>query len=661
MIKRTIHIQNLLLFIFLILFNLPIYPQDDDKVEVKISSNKVIIGGTVYYVHMVQKGQTLYAISKAYGISEEEIVKENPGADITLKEGQALKIPAKVKYKEVELKEKDKYIYHIIQAGQTLYSLSKKYDVSIAEIEKHNPEVKYDSLQVNQVIKIPRKTSPEHEPTDTNYIYYEVKKRETLYFLSRRFNVTEEQIKNANEELTYSILKEGQIIRIPQPFIPQPEITQRPADTSIKPLVYRHDTLIDYDSLMAYCDSFHYEENPIAFNIAVMLPFCNRQRMELKNSTEIYEDELQEFYHARKLKTLESLAYSFGEFYEGLLLAAKRLKQKGVILNLHVYDTEKDTSKVKELVNKHRIDTMDLLIGPVYGSCLRVLLDSNFIASANIVSPLCHEIPMYSNNYVFVVNPPLSIIYESIINKIVEDTINNLIVLYSGDKNSLKQLECFKEKCKHHLPDTMIIPVMNNDTIQHTIYQALNKHSRNQLLVLTEEEMYLSRIIAKFNLISTRYDITVYGFPSWTTFVSIDEEFYHDLELIYATPFYVDFESENVQSYQYEYLNYFNSIPYLTTSEGYGYSYMGYDIMYYFGTALKEYGRYFPYCITDLEVSQLTSAFDFQRDTLTGCYYNHGLSYIQYTQEYSIVKLDSTAKGLFIPEKPDNIIDQIDP
>ena len=64
-----------------------------EPVEVERSDNKVILGGKVYYIHVVKPGQTLYAIAKAYNISQKEITLENPGAVSGIRIGQALKIP----------------------------------------------------------------------------------------------------------------------------------------------------------------------------------------------------------------------------------------------------------------------------------------------------------------------------------------------------------------------------------------------------------------------------------------------------------------------------------------------------------------------------------------------------------------------------------------
>ena len=80
---------TLLLGLFVLFMGLA--AQESSPVERSI--NKVVLEGTVYYIHVVKPGQTLYAISKAYNISQKEISVENPGVISGLQVGQALKIP----------------------------------------------------------------------------------------------------------------------------------------------------------------------------------------------------------------------------------------------------------------------------------------------------------------------------------------------------------------------------------------------------------------------------------------------------------------------------------------------------------------------------------------------------------------------------------------
>lgn len=117
------------------------------QVVVEKSKDKVIISGVPYYIHQVKKGETAYSISKAYAITVEELVRENPPAVYGVNEGQALRIPVKSITMEkpadqaASKKQRDetKFIYHNLKPGETVYFLSKSYGVSENEIITSNP------------------------------------------------------------------------------------------------------------------------------------------------------------------------------------------------------------------------------------------------------------------------------------------------------------------------------------------------------------------------------------------------------------------------------------------------------------------------------------------------------------------------------------------
>ncbi|MFW5886391.1 MAG: LysM peptidoglycan-binding domain-containing protein, partial [Bacteroidota bacterium] len=90
--KKLIPHQLLLkLSVFLISFILASAVRvnsQDTSVQVEKSSERVLIGGNIYFLHVVKRGQTLYSISRAYGMVEKDIATHNPGVIDGLKEGQ---------------------------------------------------------------------------------------------------------------------------------------------------------------------------------------------------------------------------------------------------------------------------------------------------------------------------------------------------------------------------------------------------------------------------------------------------------------------------------------------------------------------------------------------------------------------------------------------
>jgi LysM repeat protein/ABC-type branched-subunit amino acid transport system substrate-binding protein len=122
--------------------------------DIKRSKKTETIAGKKYFIHNVQKGQTLYGIAKAYSMEVNELVVQNPDAIDGIKPGQELKIPVDRPKVEVKAPSGDT-IYHKVETGQTLYSLSKQYSLSIDAIIAANPGTA-SGVKVGQIIKIPK-------------------------------------------------------------------------------------------------------------------------------------------------------------------------------------------------------------------------------------------------------------------------------------------------------------------------------------------------------------------------------------------------------------------------------------------------------------------------------------------------------------------------
>jgi len=129
------------------------------------SNNKINIDGTSVYVHKVEPGQTLYAISKTYNVLIADIESLNDSLKNGLKAGMELKIPAlnDKKSKAITLDNSGQFILHKVEKKQTLYAISKLYNLSSEDIQKVNPEIN-EGLKEGMMIKIPQKEIKIIEP-----------------------------------------------------------------------------------------------------------------------------------------------------------------------------------------------------------------------------------------------------------------------------------------------------------------------------------------------------------------------------------------------------------------------------------------------------------------------------------------------------------------
>ncbi len=107
-----------------------------------------------------------------------------------------------------------KYRSHIVQSGETLETISKKYNISERDILKLNPDAK-EGVRENAVIILPNGVI-DKPSNGLSFIVHKVKKRETLFSLSQKYSVSIDDIKKYNKELYARGLNKNEKIRIPQ-------------------------------------------------------------------------------------------------------------------------------------------------------------------------------------------------------------------------------------------------------------------------------------------------------------------------------------------------------------------------------------------------------------------------------------------------------------
>lgn len=134
---------------------------DEDNIISSISSNN---DSQIEINHTVIQEETLYSISKKYGVSIDNIQLDNEkiiknglksGQKLIIKKTNEININSNTfDNNQVELNKNNKTIKHIVEKKETLYSISKKYNVSIDQIIVDNPILKHNELQVGQGLTI---------------------------------------------------------------------------------------------------------------------------------------------------------------------------------------------------------------------------------------------------------------------------------------------------------------------------------------------------------------------------------------------------------------------------------------------------------------------------------------------------------------------------
>ncbi|MBP7077215.1 MAG: LysM peptidoglycan-binding domain-containing protein, partial [Bacteroidales bacterium] len=350
--------KKLLVVIVCAILSLPVFAQ-----EVDISSEKVLIDGKKFYLHTVKQGQTLYGISKAYNVSTDDIIRINPESSNGVKTGQILKVP----FNEVSNNEpvsgnpgKDKETHHVsnpipegaithkVEKKETIYSICKKYNLSVEALYKANPSIQEKGLRAGDVLVIPesdlitdatkpepevQKPEPENPKDDSiGFVNHIIVKGETLSAISKKYGVTIAEILKYNPGVSADKIKEGDKLQIPR----------KPNEQAAFPPEQRNHNGQGGDTLNAKDSrSIEYKiKNEI--NIIMMLPF-----EVYVNTKNWYNQEL-----GSKEYTVLPVTEMMLSYYGGCLMAFDSIKQTGLKVNMHVFDTGSDTSSLGSLVNK---------------------------------------------------------------------------------------------------------------------------------------------------------------------------------------------------------------------------------------------------------------------------------------------------------------------
>ncbi|KFF10168.1 lytic transglycosylase [Flavobacterium hydatis] len=180
-----------------------------------LSFNKITAQESIIE-HKIQKGETAYFIAQKYKVPLDEIYRLNPESQSGLKDNQIIRIPVHSPVKEKETKQ----LTHIVAAKETLFGLSKQYNVSVEAIQNANTAILTDGLKIGQELIIPQdaigilKTVSANNSTSSK-LTHEVLAKESLFSIARQYNVSVQDLENLNKEILLNGLQVGQTIVIP--------------------------------------------------------------------------------------------------------------------------------------------------------------------------------------------------------------------------------------------------------------------------------------------------------------------------------------------------------------------------------------------------------------------------------------------------------------
>lgn len=567
-----------------------------------------------YFLHTVTKGQSLYSISSMYNVSIDDIVRLNPGSDKQIREGAALKIPQAVSTNS------DKPVFHTIQAGETLYRLSVKYNITTQAICEANPGLSSENFRSGQVIIIPiqstsktEKETPKATAKEETTVkmndwkdMHKVERKETIFSISREYGITEEELIAANPELKNGKLKRGTFL-----FIPYGKNEQKTQQTESKPTIQE---LTNEEIFSRFEDS---KKEIKTIKAAVLLPFMAGTSANMEEQIRMVE------------------------YYEGFLMAVDSLKKEGVSVDLYTYDTKGREATLNNILARKEMKNMDIIFGPARSQdidALATFADKNNI---RLVIPFAPKVDqVFKNPHIYQVNTPQSYLYSEVYEHF-NRKFSGCNVIFLNASNGDREKDEFIKGMKTGLKENGIS--YRDFTMTDNFYDittVMDTLKNNIFIPTSGKSTALVKILPQLTQIRRErpdYSMNLFGYPEWQTYTNDYLASFYEIDTYFYSSFYTNNLFPAAVNFTHAYRRWYskdmaNIYP--------KYGMLGYDTGYFFLKGLSKYGNKMEENLSSIHVTPIQTGFKFERVNNWGGFINRKVFFVHFSKDYELIKLD---------------------
>lgn len=562
-----------------------------------------------YFLHTVESGQSLYSIATMYEVSQEDIIKMNPGSAEKIYAGQPLRIP-----QTISTEKKDHF--HTIQPGETLYRLTVTYNIPAKTILDANPGLSANNFQAGKVILIPFESVQDSQPAqqvqptiDPTVLQtrcremHKVKRKETIYSLSREYGVSAEAIYAANPELKTEGLKRGSFLCIPYPIdyqqiTPQPIQETTAPPTNMELFRQNRETSVGMKQIRA----------------AIILPFIPSGDNRNESNRMV-------------------------EYYEGFLMAVDSLKKTGVSIDLQVYDSGPEDASLEPVLNNWQLKNTDIIFGPLHTNHIQQLsqfADENRI---RLVIPFSSkDNDVFNNPYIYQVNSPQYYMNPEVYQHFIREFPQaNVIILDYGNED--KQL--FIDGLRNEINNNQLsITTLPGAAPIEQLAAALRPDRKNIFIPTSGTDITLRKMLLQLEALLRDYpetDIQLFGYPEWQAYTKDFLNRFFALNTYFYSSFYANNLMPKANEFTRAYRRWYSK-DMINTYPKYGM--WGYDTALYFLKGLSQYGAGLDYNLNNIHYEPLQTGFKFNRVSTWGGFINRKVYFIHFSRTSEITRID---------------------
>lgn len=564
-----------------------------------------------YFLHTIEKGQSLYSIASMYGVSQSDIIRLNPGSEEKIYIGRTLRIPRSAANLQKET-------YHTIEAGETLYRLTVRYNISAKAICEANPGLSADNFRSGQVIRIPStSTSATVSTADANVAIggsnipgpvesrcremHKVKRKETIFSISREYGISEAELIAANPELKgENRIKKGSFLCIPYA---KAQIAQgnrsntSPTDSEL------------------FSENKKESERISTIKAAVVLPFLDG--------------------------VSKSESSRMVEYYEGLLMAVDSLKRTGTSIDLYTYNSGAENSSLNALLNKSEMKDMDIIFGPLYQQHITPLAEFAKKHDTRLVIPFTSkDNTVFRNPAVYQINTPQSYLYSEVYDHFVRQFPNANVIFIEASEGAKEKVEFIKGLKDELRSRSIPMKSMEENVTVESLKTVLRADRENIFIPTSGSNLTLIKILPQLTLLVREQPesrIRLFGYPEWQTYTKDHLDAFFELDTYFYSSFYTNNLLPAAINFTKNYRKWYGK----EMDERYPkFGMLGFDTGYFFLKGLSRYGSAFERNMQQMDLTPIQTGFKFQRVNNWGGFINKKVFFVHFTRNYELVKLD---------------------
>lgn len=585
------------------------------------STQIVVRNGRKMYLHKVEKGHTLYAIAKAYGVTEKQIKDCNNGLTAeTLRIDDVILVPCvdskdKAKSQPKGKAEKGdgdaKFYTHVVKGGETLYSIARNYKISVDVILADNPSVEASNLSLGTELRIRRGEVGYASSEDINREEsvqqikpneHVVQAGETVYSLSRKAGLTEHEFLALNKLSSAADLKLGMVVLMYNDSSVKVERTE-PADDAMvveEDVTQEEPAEVVEEPKQRQRLSGRDDDDPVVeegFMADIFSLFGGERRDN--NSFKFTNVDFLTLGQNNILKVALMLPFQiegkvkpgYVDFYRGVLLALEDLKAEGLSIDMTVFDTQNDARVIDDIMTyEDAFLDAQLIIGPVFENELRYVVGHAERENIAVVSPLA-TVDALQSPVLFQMSPSRAHKYDK-----VKDLVSGgreVITIYSStnDTSFLNEVHREMSGVKHRELIFAFdrVPIFYERTASGgkgarvDMESILRSRTSKTIIVGADKDTDIDRILTSLSSMKSKLldrgsiigDYRILGNYKWTRLENIDPQSFFKNNVSFVVSYHAKRDSEKMRLFDGRFISTYDAIPT-------AFAYRGYDAVMIF-------------------------------------------------------------------------------